>query len=429
MRRAVKSVLGQDKYDFFFDKFLEYFFTDADAQFFASLGLNCIRVPFNYRHFEDNMDPTAPYNERGFQWLDRIINICGARGIYTILDLHSAPGGQNQDWHCDSGIHLALFWEHREFQDRTIRLWEALAARYKGNTWVAGYNPLNEPADPDHIRLQDWYTRVEKAIRAIDPDHILYLDGNTYSMDFTHFGDPMPNCVYAIHDYSNFGFPKGERHQGGNYAGTDEQVAVLKSQYARKTEYHKRVKAPIWNGEFGPVYANASDGEDWEEVNNARYHLLRDQLKVYKGDQISWSIWLYKDIGFQGMVYAGPTTAYMERFKQFLNKKKRLAADKWGADVRTVAHVFDPLSKWLQDEIPSLRDRYPPHWSIVQYSSRLIRNILLSEELYPEYAENFRDLSYEVLDQLAASFKFENCVQREGLNAVLRDDAISTDAL
>lgn len=33
------------------------------------------RIPFNYRHFEDDTDPTAPYNERGFLWLDRIINI------------------------------------------------------------------------------------------------------------------------------------------------------------------------------------------------------------------------------------------------------------------------------------------------------------------------------------------------------------------
>lgn len=33
-------------------KFLEYFFEDADAAFFKSLGLNCIRLPFNYRHFE-----------------------------------------------------------------------------------------------------------------------------------------------------------------------------------------------------------------------------------------------------------------------------------------------------------------------------------------------------------------------------------------
>ena len=36
-------------------QFLDCFFTSSDAKFFASLGLNCIRVPFNYRHFEDDM--------------------------------------------------------------------------------------------------------------------------------------------------------------------------------------------------------------------------------------------------------------------------------------------------------------------------------------------------------------------------------------
>ena len=43
MRKAVKKVLGQEKYNFFFDRLLEYFFTEKDAEFFASLGLNCIR--------------------------------------------------------------------------------------------------------------------------------------------------------------------------------------------------------------------------------------------------------------------------------------------------------------------------------------------------------------------------------------------------
>jgi hypothetical protein len=37
------QVLGEEKSDFFLDKFLEYFFTEKDAEFFASLGLNCIR--------------------------------------------------------------------------------------------------------------------------------------------------------------------------------------------------------------------------------------------------------------------------------------------------------------------------------------------------------------------------------------------------
>lgn len=49
MRKGMKEVLGEEKYEYFFDKFLEYFFTEEDAKFYASLGLNCIRLPINYR--------------------------------------------------------------------------------------------------------------------------------------------------------------------------------------------------------------------------------------------------------------------------------------------------------------------------------------------------------------------------------------------
>src|ERR671929_2393144 len=51
-REAIRQVLGNDKYEFFFDRFLEYFFERDDAQFIASLGLNLLRLPINYRHFE-----------------------------------------------------------------------------------------------------------------------------------------------------------------------------------------------------------------------------------------------------------------------------------------------------------------------------------------------------------------------------------------
>jgi aryl-phospho-beta-D-glucosidase BglC (GH1 family) len=73
-RVAMKKVLGQENYEFFFDKWLEYFFTDADAVFFAGLGLNALRLPFNYRHFEDDMNPRV-LKEEGFKHLDRVIDL------------------------------------------------------------------------------------------------------------------------------------------------------------------------------------------------------------------------------------------------------------------------------------------------------------------------------------------------------------------
>src|SRR5919202_3400738 len=51
-REAIRNVLGDELYELFFDRFLEYFFTDADAEFVGSLGLNLVRLPINYRHFE-----------------------------------------------------------------------------------------------------------------------------------------------------------------------------------------------------------------------------------------------------------------------------------------------------------------------------------------------------------------------------------------
>ena len=71
-RKSMLKVLGRDKYDYFFDKWLEYFFTEADARFFASLKLNCLRIPFNYRHLEDDMNPRV-LKEEGFKHLDRVI--------------------------------------------------------------------------------------------------------------------------------------------------------------------------------------------------------------------------------------------------------------------------------------------------------------------------------------------------------------------
>jgi aryl-phospho-beta-D-glucosidase BglC (GH1 family) len=73
-RAAMLKVLGQEKYDYFFDRWLTYFFMEDDAKYFASLGLNCIRIPFNYRHLEDDMNPRILKNE-GFKHLDRVIEL------------------------------------------------------------------------------------------------------------------------------------------------------------------------------------------------------------------------------------------------------------------------------------------------------------------------------------------------------------------
>src|SRR3989442_3934457 len=113
-RQAIRQVLGNDKYEFFFDRFLEYFFGGDDAQFIASLGLTLLRLPVNYRHFESDMEPFV-IKEEGFKHLDRVIELCAEQQIYTIIDLHALPGYQNQAWDSDNPTYKALFWQQKHF--------------------------------------------------------------------------------------------------------------------------------------------------------------------------------------------------------------------------------------------------------------------------------------------------------------------------
>src|SRR5512141_53952 len=56
-RQIVRRALGAEKADYFFERYLDYFFTHKDADFIRSLGMNLVRLSFNYRHFEDDMNP------------------------------------------------------------------------------------------------------------------------------------------------------------------------------------------------------------------------------------------------------------------------------------------------------------------------------------------------------------------------------------
>jgi hypothetical protein len=162
-----------------------------------------------------------------------------------------------------------------------------------------------------------------------------------------------------------------------------------------------------------------------KRTNEQRYQLLGKQLSIYKEDQIHWSIWLYKDIGFQGMVYTKPDSAYIRLLKPFLDKKKRLGLDAWGRDDTHVKHIWEPVIHHFKEEIPEQFQgkRYPFHWGLEKQISRVVRDMVMSELLTYEFASYFENKTLDELDELAASFKLENCLKRDGLNKILQEDA------
>ena len=109
------------------------------------------------------------------------------RGSIFILDLHGAPGYQNNKDHCgkigDSGL-FKLTKQAEEWRKLTIELWVAIAERFSGNPAVAMYDLLNEPNCDVNSYLQknnlvtiSVYNRLYKAIREVDKDHIMTMEG------------------------------------------------------------------------------------------------------------------------------------------------------------------------------------------------------------------------------------------------------------
>jgi hypothetical protein len=60
---------------------------------------------------------------------------------------------------------------------------------------------------------------------------------------------------------------------------------------------------------------------------------------------------------------------------------------------------------------------------------RIIRSIMLSRALVPEFVDAFASLTESQLDALLQSFKFEHCIVREPLAKTLRTQPVTSDAV
>lgn len=414
-RSTMRAALGPERADRLFARFLTAFFGDEDTAFLASLGLNTVRIPVNYHHLQEDLEPDR-IRAGAFDRLDRAVRAGAEVGLWTVIDLHALPGAQNHHWHSDNPFFAPQLWSQRDYQDRTVAIWEAIAEHYREEPWVAGYNLINEPADESTQALVELHARLAAAIRNVDPRHILFLEGNRYGRDFDGFGDPITNAVYAFHQYPAPGSVQGGPYPGVT-AGHHWDKAAVATEMKELTRYQRTRGVPAWAGEFGPVYSGNP------ETDASRRTLLRDQLDLYESAGIGWSLWAYKDIGLQGLVSAAPDSPWMARTEAVRAKKVRLGVDSWGSNGAGVEDLIAPLVERVTREFP-LYKPYP--YGIRRHIELLIRHILLAEPLAAEFAAVFADASEAELDVLADCFAFANCVHNEALCELVASAAANT---
>jgi endoglucanase len=421
LRATMARILGPEKAQFFFDRMLDYVLAREDIAFLKQCGATVVRLPLNYRHFERD-DAPFEYLEAGFARLDRALAWCTEYGVYAILDLHAVQGWQSTDWHCDNSSRHSFFWSHRQFQDRFVALWQEFARRFEDNSAIAGYNVMNEPLTnapagrfserytPDWAVMNRVYRRVVEAIRAIDPDHLVFLEGDYFSTLFDGLDAPFAdNLVYSSHNYNAAGFGPGP-YPSAEW-NRERQVEVLMEQQGSR--FAQRHNVPLWVGEFGAMF----NGPPAETPDRVR--AMDDQIDVFEEYGAHWTIWTYKDIGTMGAMLVPPDAPYVQAIDTSLKAKHELALDMfWMPQTRQTRtrEMIVELARHLTEQIddpdidPAPNTRYLAQAALAGYASSLAQ---------PAYAKCFEGMSEDELERVLQSFAFENCRPNRPLIDVL----------
>ncbi len=228
----VVNTVGQQNGILFWNAYRQTYITKADIDRIAAWGFNSIRLPFHYNLFTPKATPYV-YIQDGFNYVDSVLSWCTADHIYLILDMHCAPGGQNQDNISDYQGYPSL-WQDTSNQNRTVDLWQKIAQRYANQKWIGGYDLLNETVwdfSSNTQQFRDFFMKITNAIRQVDQNHIVFIEGNKYASDFSLLTPKWDNnMVYSFHKYWN----------ATNQGSIQYLVDLRNSQ-----------QVPLWMGESG----------------------------------------------------------------------------------------------------------------------------------------------------------------------------------
>lgn len=276
IEKIVSDLIGPENAKQFWTKFRKNYIAEADIKRIAQLGYNSVRPALNSRLFVTDGEPMG-YSEEGFALLDNLIRWCKENGVYVIIDMHAAIGGQTGQNIDDSANDRPELFIQRKNQDELVNLWTTIAKRYKDEPAVAGYDLLNEPLPARtgaekayRDQLEPLYKRLTEAIREIDSRHMIIVEGADWANDWSVFTGPFDkNMVYQFHYYCW------------------DNPAKLKS-IQQYLGYRSRFNAPVWVGETG-------------ERDDAIYWATTE---YFEANNIGWSFWPWKKMDTRNTPYS-----------------------------------------------------------------------------------------------------------------------------
>jgi endoglycosylceramidase len=280
----------------------------TDATLMEESGFDVVRLPIAWSLLEP---------ERGVfstSYLDRIANavaLLNEHHLYVVLDMHflgwspafggsGAPAWATLPWVPDIqwgempsvtrllspaiNASTAYFWLSSDWQTQYLRTWQFVAARFRDDSGVAGYDIINEPhAFPllplrfDKDDLFPFYARAITAIGQVDPNHLFLIENDALG-DLPTSVVPIsaPDLVYAPHVYTGVLFPPAF---DGNPGALDTHVGELAGEAGQ-------VPAAMWVGEFG-IDTTSAHASEW----------IADALDAFAAHDAGWAWWQWRADG------------------------------------------------------------------------------------------------------------------------------------
>src|SRR5512133_854327 len=278
IKNKITELIGKENCDKFYDLWLQNHTTRSDVDSLAKWGFNSIRLPMHYNLFtlpiED--EPVKGENTwltRGFEMVDNLVAWCKANNMYLILDLHAAPGGQGKDVNIsDYDETKPSLWESDLNKKKTIALWRKLAERYANEPVIGSYDMINEPnwtfegknkngtEDTQNQPIWQLYEQITNAIREVDRNHIIIIEGNGWGNNYRGMARPWDaNMVMSFHKYWN--------------PNEQKEISYI-------LDYREKLNVPVWLGETG------ENDERW----------FTDAIALLEKNQIGSAWWPLKKI-------------------------------------------------------------------------------------------------------------------------------------
>jgi endoglucanase len=271
----VTELIGTVKADAFWKTWRDTFITESDVARMNVLGFNTIRVATSARLLMREADGT--FDDAGFAYLENLVTWSKAHDVHVIFDMHAAPGGQTGTNIDDDANDQPELFTVPQNQTRLIALWTEIARRFTASTAVLGYDLLNEPIAPDfaahNAELWPLYTRIGQAIRAVDPHHVLIVEGAQWGNDWSSLAAPFdPQTMYSFHKYWD-----------------DPTLASIQPFLDKGATW----KMPLWVGETG-------------ENDDTWYKTI---FPIFEASHVGWGFWSWKKMESDNNPYAVPAPA------------------------------------------------------------------------------------------------------------------------